>query len=458
MRKLGIMLFFCTVALLLHCCTAALSEAWKLPDTGQTTCYSATGGVIPCSGTGQDGEFSINPMSFTNNGNGTVTDNNTGLMWQQNAGNSYNWYQAAGVYHVTYNPNSVNVCGDLALAGYTDWGLPTKKELMSIVDYSVADPGPKINTTYFPNTQSLGYWASPVSARYANYAWWVNFASGHVDYVHFDTGFSYGVRCVRGAETAFGDFVDNGNGTVTDNITGLMWQQQDAGLQDWTSALSYCNGLNLGGRSDWRLSNVKELESITAYATYNPAINTVFFPQLHSSMYWSSTTDLTSSPNIAWGVDYYDGAIRYAGKGTTLYVQCVQGGQPSSKYPNLTPYKPASWSDKIVVSKTTGTNTDSGTLYTTDTLYVDAAMANLGNAATSGTFYNYLYVDGVLKRNGTRTTPLPANTYASFADFSIGSLSAGTHKIKLVIDPTGVITESNETDNAYTKTITVILR
>ena len=108
-----------------------------------------------------------------------------------------------------------------------------------------------------------------------------------------------------------------------------------------------------------------------------------------------------------------------------------------------------------MVSKTTGTTTDSSPLYTTDTLYVDCAMANLGNAATAATFYTYLYVDGVLKRTGTRTTPLAANTYASFTDYSIGSLSAGTHTIKFVADPTGTIAESNESDNAYTRTITV---
>ncbi len=74
---------FCTIALLLFC-SVALSEAFKLPDTGQTKCYQSVSpyAEIPCEGTGQDGAYNINPMYYTDNGNGTVTAKNTGLMWQ----------------------------------------------------------------------------------------------------------------------------------------------------------------------------------------------------------------------------------------------------------------------------------------------------------------------------------------------------------------------------------------
>ena len=62
-----------------------VSATFKLPDTGQTKCYRAVDPYdeIPCAGTGQDGAYNINPMSYTDNGNGTVTDNNTGLIWQK---------------------------------------------------------------------------------------------------------------------------------------------------------------------------------------------------------------------------------------------------------------------------------------------------------------------------------------------------------------------------------------
>jgi len=124
--------------------------------------------------------------------------------------------------------------------------------------------------------------------------------------------------------------------------------------------------------------------------------------------------------------------------------------------PNLTPYKPSTWSDKIVVSTTTGTNSDSSTLATTDTLYVDWAVINNGTAATSATFFAKLFVDGVEKGSWSADPPLNVNFYGYVEDFPIGSLSAGQHQIKIVVDTSGAITESNETDNEYLKTITVV--
>ena len=127
--------------------------------------------------------------------------------------------------------------------------------------------------------------------------------------------------------------------------------------------------------------------------------------------------------------------------------------QAAFALPNLTPYQPSGWSDKIVVSKVTGTTTDSSPLYTTDTLYVDWSIINNGNAA-AGSFYVYIYVDGAY-RTFWNITSLNANAYTYANDYPIGSLSAGTHTITITADATGAIAESNETDNSYTKTITV---
>jgi hypothetical protein len=124
--------------------------------------------------------------------------------------------------------------------------------------------------------------------------------------------------------------------------------------------------------------------------------------------------------------------------------------------PNLTPYHPLGWSDKIVVSKVAGTNTDSSPLATTDTLYVDWAVVNDGSAATSSSFYTSLYVDGVQKATWHTDLSLDPDYYMYAEDYSIGSLNAGTHDIKIVADATGAIAESNEADNEYTKTITIL--
>ena len=128
---------------------------------------------------------------------------------------------------------------------------------------------------------------------------------------------------------------------------------------------------------------------------------------------------------------------------------------PPAEKSNLTPYQPSGWSDRIVVSTTTGTTTDSSPLYTTDTLYVDWAVINQGPAATPTRFCSNLYVDGTQKGSWCTDPPVNANVYAYVADYSIGSLSAGTHAIKIVADATGAIGESYESDNEYTKTITV---
>ncbi|MEK7846656.1 MAG: DUF1566 domain-containing protein, partial [Nitrospinota bacterium] len=94
----------------------------------------------------------------------------------------------------------------------------------------------------------------------------------------------------------------------------------------WESAITYCEGLSLGSYTDWRLPNIKELKSIVDNTKYNPSIDTTYFPNTNSSIYWSSTTvaDLTS---YAWGVDFYDGYVYYDFKSYNGYVRCVRGGQ-----------------------------------------------------------------------------------------------------------------------------------
>lgn len=102
-----------------------------------------------------------------------------------------------------------------------------------------------------------------------------------------------------------------------------------------------------------------------------------------------------------------------------------------------------------------GTNTDSSPLASTDTLYVDWAVLNSGDAATAARFYTELYVDGALRNSWYSDPPLNPNFYSFVEDYSIGSLAAGTHTIRIKTDSTGAVSESNESDNEYTKTITV---
>src|SRR5208283_3026477 len=119
MKRQRLQCMFFAVTLML-CCSASLSFASALPDTGQTQCYDPSGlsgNVIACAGSGQDGAYILNPMSFTDNGNSTGSDNVTGLMWQkQDDGTTRTWANA-GTY-----------CSSLSIGGYSDWRLPTVTE------------------------------------------------------------------------------------------------------------------------------------------------------------------------------------------------------------------------------------------------------------------------------------------------------------------------------------------
>jgi hypothetical protein len=200
-------------ALILHSPFSILNcaHAFRLPDTGQTKCYDPSGNTnneIPCAGTGQDGAYNFNPMSYTDNGNGTVTDNNTGLVWQKcSVGQNndatcsgtaamYNWYQATGTYDASYNPSTQNVCGSLPLAG-GGWRVPSKKELTSIVDYSIPSPEPTIQQSRFPSTVADSYWSSTTYASSLSSAWVVNFVYSSDVYFNKYNGYCFYVRCVR---------------------------------------------------------------------------------------------------------------------------------------------------------------------------------------------------------------------------------------------------------------------
>lgn len=300
---------------------------YAIVDTGQEDCYDDLM-EIPCGSgwVGQDAEQVGNVPSYLDNGDGTVTDLVTGLMWQKTPveGKS-TWYSALGI------------AGGFELAGYDDWRLPTIKELYSLIDFrgrtfvSAATSEPYIDTEVFDfeygDTSSgerfidAQYWSS---TRYVGTtmngdatAFGVNFADGRIKGYPTDTGpggspFTAFVRYVRGAESyGENDYVDNGDGTVTDRATGLMWTRADSGApMDWKEALAYAENLEAGGYVDWRLPNAKELQSIVDYgrapdatdpAARSAAIDPVFDVTDQESWFWSSTTHL-DGPDAGWAV------------------------------------------------------------------------------------------------------------------------------------------------------------
>ena len=128
-------------------------------------------------------------------------------------------------------------------------------------------------------------------------------------------------------------FVDNGDGTVTDACTRLMWQIDTAdvsgngtiGEEDrlsWRDALKYCENLDVAGYSDWRLPNLRELQSIVDYGRWEPAIDTMFGADSNWG-YWSSSS-VAQHPHDAWYINMTSGQVNYSQKSREDYPQYVR--------------------------------------------------------------------------------------------------------------------------------------
>lgn len=122
-------------------------------------------------------------------------------------------------------------------------------------------------------------------------------------------------------------YTDNGNGTVTDTQTKLVWQQTDDGVQrNWESAIAYCESLNLAG-TGWRLPNLRALQSIVDDSRIMPSIDPLFLNTQTDMDYWTSTTqvDTTTQARVVW---FRFGEITMQARKSDPYyfVRCVRGG------------------------------------------------------------------------------------------------------------------------------------
>ena len=288
---------------------------YPVVDTGQSVCYDNSGVLSTCpqpgdSFFGQDAHYEGTQLAYQDHGDGTVTDINTGLIWQKTPPTDhYTWADAAAYAE------------SLELGGHTDWRMPTIKELYSLTAFygDINSYTPYIDTGYFdfyyPDT-SLGYreidaqyWSSNKYVGTTMFgdrsAFGFNFADGRIK--SYPTGEGGGptgtcyIRCVRGGN-GYGEnvFTDNGDGTTTDLATGLMWTTSDCGAaMNWEAALAHAENLDAAGYSDWRLPNAKELQSIVDYTRapnatdpvfQSAAIDPIFQLTETESWFWTSTT------------------------------------------------------------------------------------------------------------------------------------------------------------------------
>ncbi len=308
--------------------------SYPIVDTDQSTYFNNSRSIAaPQSGAafgGQDAQYYGHQPSYTDNGDGTVTDNVTGLMWQQSF--DQNGDGSIDVADkLSYDDLVSLVNGGLSFAGYSDWRLPTIKEQYSLILFSGRD----ISGYNGSSTQGLipfiddvtfefGYGDTNAGERLIDMqcATSTVYVDGSVEELVFGVNFAdgrikgYGTSLrgqdklfnyllVRGS-TSYGinNFQDNNDGTITDHATGLMWMENDNGEGVlWENALSQAEQYEFGGYSDWRLPNAKELQSILDYTrspstTNSGAIDPLFnCSQITNedgvadyAYYWTSTT------------------------------------------------------------------------------------------------------------------------------------------------------------------------
>lgn len=318
----------------------------RLPDTGQMQSFTNT--------PGEDSDYSIHPPFFQIHGNGTVTDTVTGLMWEQTDGGEMTFEDA------------VIFCRNLRLGGYDNWRLPSAKEAYSILNQGKSNPA--LDGIAFPNTGAEYWWTMEQDATNPNKIWVTNKGGGIGNHLKTETISAGGtkkihVRAVRDVQTPVtvpGHFDDQGNGTVTDLLTQLVWQRSPApDSMNWENALEYAENLSLAGSNDWRLPNIKELQSLTDANLANPCVNTAFFPAIGTKKYWSGTS-LPNQTTRAWYLDTRFGITTYADKSDKLNILCVRGGQdltvktndPAAESPSLLAY-PNPFNDRLHFSEPT---------------------------------------------------------------------------------------------------------
>ncbi|MCK4340581.1 MAG: DUF1566 domain-containing protein [Phycisphaerae bacterium] len=341
--------------------TASAASVVDLAATGQTTSYAAGD-----DGDLQKGESLAAAARFVDNGDGTITDQLTGLMWLRDASclihNYEEWerdgwaegwvpWQAALTFIAQINDGTLSACA----AGYGDWRLPNVNELESLVNAGQAEQYVWLLSVGFLRVEENDYWTSTTDPdTITTFAYTVNMDDGSVSRLgnKATAPAITSVWPVRGTTDgnsteiwktgqttryAAGDdgglqmgiawpiprFTDNGDGTITDNLTGLMWLQDAAtlSLEDWRGALVVADRFNddpghfecenyTATYSDWRVPNRKEFFSLSNFAHHQPALADThpFLGVSYTGTYWTSTASAADTDR-AWHFDMRSGEI-----------------------------------------------------------------------------------------------------------------------------------------------------
>ncbi len=317
---------------------AAARLSYPVVDTNQMQCTGVMDALPSCPSPwgatyGQDSQYQGFTPSYTTNQDRTVRDNVTRLTWSQTPDIDGDGKIDAGD-KLTYDQALV-YAQDLRLGGYDDWRIPTIKELYSLIMFDGQDPSGlnpdlhEVSLIPFIDTAHFGFGAGDTQAgerlidsqfvsstkyvsttmRGNETVFGVNFIDGRIKGYGItmpgNRSKDFYVLAVRGNQDYGSNrLIANDDGTVTDEATGLTWQQDDSQeAMDFPTALEYCEDLELATRDRWRLPNAKELQSIVDYerspaTTHSAAIDALFVAspisneagQADYASYWSSTT------------------------------------------------------------------------------------------------------------------------------------------------------------------------
>lgn len=352
---------------------------YTVVDTGQAKCYDNFGPIAAPKPRdafyGQDAQFHAHPASYTRAAdNLTVHDNTTGLTWQRspdtNGNGVPNRSDKLTLAQARALPAKLNAA---KFGGFDDWRLPSIKELYSLFDGRGTDPSgpatdpsgltPFIDTRFFDFSYGdMRAGERIIDSQYASSTKYVgrgargfdklfgvNFADGRIK--GYDLQMPGGaektffVQCVRGNPNyGRNEFHDNGDGTITDRATGLMWSKADSAKgMNWQDALAWVqkeNSAKFLGHNDWRLPSVKELQSIVDYTrspdtSHSPAIDPIFnCTQITNEggkpdwpCYWSATTH---SGFLGGAAAMYVAFGRAAG---WMSARAMAGGPPEARRP-----------------------------------------------------------------------------------------------------------------------------
>jgi len=259
----------------------------------------------------EDNKTKVLVISTDLNSNNIFLDETTNLVWTNNSKDTTikkDFTQAQ------------DYCKNLNIDKYSNWRIPSLKELFTIVDITNYNPAVK---DIFSYTAPSGYWSSDNYPLDNNLIMGINFYDGS-DGLSNKTTTNY-IRCVSGEELANLSFVRDEIDEVVESSKMVQFQDNSEVKENFVTyedAISYCDKLDLSNKSDWRIPTINELRSIVNRDNSNPAINHIFLNNANE-FFWSSTPYQQNKEKI-WTIFFRDGVDYQSLKTDKAYIRCVR--------------------------------------------------------------------------------------------------------------------------------------